>query len=521
VLGREVLLQVSDNGGPAGVLVIDGPMRQPLLDYLSGNTATEKYDLPRPASAVELVPHDARVSFEELFPANRREAMRLAVTEASERERLAQEFIQDQPETRESPLLPAPSTASRPPSGLEPFDRASSARAVSGRDVPVRDRASSPARYKELPRSISASRMTREMPPADPAGYRNAVPAPRSAIRPQPPRPPTPSQPLSPSPLASSFGPLSGRGPVWVRSYSPAGVADGSSTPQPPPSGRTTPGAPPIPSRRFLARSWSSTGSPFASVGQDSRCIRLRSVSPSPARLVPQSTTVAGTESRTPIQQPSPARFRPNVASDPQPNGHRPAGAVSPKVCASQPSALTAPRSVWPGAGQARGTRAVSPEGSARRGPGSRPTQYARRDDRNGPYTQREAWLQLRAALVVLARDSSSDDSSVDRIADLAEAAVGRVLSGNEQSTNEELRAAKAEISALRMERDDFEARLRQIANADETQSTAPLGGPSVSELQDKVGALWKMLDDALLEKQEVEKELRRARQQVGSDPVG
>lgn len=129
--------------------------------------------------------------------------------------------------------------------------------------------------------------------------------------------------------------------------------------------------------------------------------------------------------------------------------------------------------------------------------------------------------MQLRAALVVLARDKGSDDSSVDRVADLAEAAVGRVLSGNDQSRNEELLAAKAEISALRMERDDFEARLRQIANADETQSTTPAGGQSVSELQDKVGALWKMLDDALLEKQEVEKELRRVRQQAGSDLVG
>lgn len=220
------------------------------------------------------------------------------------------------------------------------------------------------------------------------------------------------------------------------------------------------------------------------------------------------------------MQQPSPARLRPTAPLEILQNG-RPAGAVSPKAGASQPSQLTAPRAGWSASAQTRGTRAVSPEGSARRGPYARPTHYARRDERNGPYTQREAWLQLRAALVVLARDKGSDDSSVDRVADLAEAAVGRVLSGNDQSRNEELLAAKAEISALRMERDDFEARLRQIANADETQSTTPAGGQSVSELQDKVGALWKMLDDALLEKQEVEKELRRVRQQAGSDLVG
>lgn len=98
VQGRPVRFEVSRNyTGRLEVLVVDGPLRQPLADYVAGKARNEAWSqVPAVQSALHALPERRRVSFEEVFPSNRAEAMEVAVMEAVAREQHAQEELSKQ-----------------------------------------------------------------------------------------------------------------------------------------------------------------------------------------------------------------------------------------------------------------------------------------------------------------------------------------------------------------------------------------------------------------------------------------
>lgn len=67
VQGRRIKLE-SGWGQP---LVVDGPLRQPLSDYIDGSGRHEAWQPPLVQSALHALPKARRVSFEELYPQDR------------------------------------------------------------------------------------------------------------------------------------------------------------------------------------------------------------------------------------------------------------------------------------------------------------------------------------------------------------------------------------------------------------------------------------------------------------------
>ena len=96
VQGRKIKMECSTRS--LEPLVVDGPLRQPLSDYLAGSEMNQIWE---PASLVQsalhALPKPHRVSFEELYPQNRTDAMRLAVLEANAREMHAKEQLSRSP----------------------------------------------------------------------------------------------------------------------------------------------------------------------------------------------------------------------------------------------------------------------------------------------------------------------------------------------------------------------------------------------------------------------------------------
>lgn len=129
VAGRFVHLEVAVGmvGRPT-VMVFDGPLHQPLQDYINGSSKNEAWpQVPVVQSALHAVPEAGRVSFEELFPTTRAEAMQLAMMEATSREEHARDHLRKvrtgcstpnasfSPGRRESPVtVPTPQVSNRP-----------------------------------------------------------------------------------------------------------------------------------------------------------------------------------------------------------------------------------------------------------------------------------------------------------------------------------------------------------------------------------------------------------------------
>ncbi|CAK9051149.1 Hypothetical protein (Fragment) [Durusdinium trenchii] len=95
VQGRRIKLET--RSWSLDPLVVDGPLRQPLSDYIAGSSRNESWEPPLVQSALHALPQARRVSFEELYPQNRTDAMRLAVLEANARERHAKEQLSRSP----------------------------------------------------------------------------------------------------------------------------------------------------------------------------------------------------------------------------------------------------------------------------------------------------------------------------------------------------------------------------------------------------------------------------------------
>eukprot|EP00929_Paragymnodinium_shiwhaense_P012886 TRINITY_DN120768_c0_g1_i1.p1 TRINITY_DN120768_c0_g1~~TRINITY_DN120768_c0_g1_i1.p1 ORF type:complete len:890 (+),score=91.76 TRINITY_DN120768_c0_g1_i1:155-2824(+) len=95
--GRTIrTIRVEVGTGLAGVpelVVVDGPLRQPLVDYVGGRQESEAWQTPVIQSALHVLPEKRRVSFEEVFPETRSQAMEVACAEAEARERHAQEQL--------------------------------------------------------------------------------------------------------------------------------------------------------------------------------------------------------------------------------------------------------------------------------------------------------------------------------------------------------------------------------------------------------------------------------------------
>lgn len=109
---RWVKIEVEAGGGSASLVVVDGPLRQPLADYLAHTGKNEAWtQVPVVQSALHALPARERVSFEEVFPKSRAEAMQLAVREAGARERFAQERLSAALRTRPSPSDASPGAA--------------------------------------------------------------------------------------------------------------------------------------------------------------------------------------------------------------------------------------------------------------------------------------------------------------------------------------------------------------------------------------------------------------------------
>ena len=102
VQGRRIKLESNGWGQP---LVVDGPLRQPLSDYIDGSGRHEAWQPPLVQSALHALPKARRVSFEELYPENRTDAMRLAVLEAQAREMDAKEQLSRSPSPDRRPAM--------------------------------------------------------------------------------------------------------------------------------------------------------------------------------------------------------------------------------------------------------------------------------------------------------------------------------------------------------------------------------------------------------------------------------
>lgn len=123
VKGRSVRLEVQHKDGVPSLVVCDGPLRQPFVDYVHGSANNEDYDVPIVQSALHAIPEGARVSFEEVFPDTRAEAMLVACMEAQAREELAQSQLAGGMKTPPLPSAavvaepqPAPTPVAEPPS---------------------------------------------------------------------------------------------------------------------------------------------------------------------------------------------------------------------------------------------------------------------------------------------------------------------------------------------------------------------------------------------------------------------
>lgn len=112
IRGRTVRLNlVPGEKGLPEVLVADGPLRQPLADYLAGSGRNETWpEVPVVQSALHGLRSEDRVSFEEVFPECRAEAMELAVMEAEARERDAKEKQEKEKHEQESKTPKAAAT---------------------------------------------------------------------------------------------------------------------------------------------------------------------------------------------------------------------------------------------------------------------------------------------------------------------------------------------------------------------------------------------------------------------------
>ncbi|CAJ1349111.1 unnamed protein product [Effrenium voratum] len=105
-------------------LVVDGPLRQPLSDYINGSSQNEAWTTPPMVqSALHALPQARRVSFEELYPSTRTDAMRLAVMEATAREMHAKDQLSRSPSPLSRSRVQSPTpvlqrAGARPPPAL-------------------------------------------------------------------------------------------------------------------------------------------------------------------------------------------------------------------------------------------------------------------------------------------------------------------------------------------------------------------------------------------------------------------
>jgi len=108
VRGRKVRLDIAQGStGSQELVVMDGPLQQPLGDYLSGSGLNEAWpESPAVQSALHGLPQAQRVSFEEVYPECRAEAMELAVLEAEAREQHAKEQMTSRVSNCPGPLAP-------------------------------------------------------------------------------------------------------------------------------------------------------------------------------------------------------------------------------------------------------------------------------------------------------------------------------------------------------------------------------------------------------------------------------
>lgn len=123
VQGRVVRLEATiGSSGTLEILVVDGPLRQPLADYVAGQARNEAWpQVPAVQSALHALPERRRVSFEEVFPETRAQAMEVAVMEAEAREQHAQEQLSKHPggsDSKTRGLSPAPAQGLAAPVGL-------------------------------------------------------------------------------------------------------------------------------------------------------------------------------------------------------------------------------------------------------------------------------------------------------------------------------------------------------------------------------------------------------------------
>ncbi|CAE7504384.1 unnamed protein product [Symbiodinium microadriaticum] len=203
VKGRAVKLQLAP--GRSGFLepfVVDGPLKQPLDDYLSGSGRNEAWmEPPMVQSALHALPRPHRVSFEELYPTNRMEAMLLAVMEADARETHAKQK-----------LSTSPSPEKRHRSCSNPPPPASASPGVPGPPLPAPaprvpfTRTAVPSVIRGLPMHMASATRGRPMESRSVSPQRRLPVSPVHARPSQAPRPPVlvfgtvPQSPQSPGP---------------------------------------------------------------------------------------------------------------------------------------------------------------------------------------------------------------------------------------------------------------------------------------------------------------------------------
>lgn len=221
VKGRAVKLQRAP--GRSGFLepfVMDGPLKQPLDDYLSGSGRNEAWmEPPMVQSALHALPRPHRVSFEELYPTNRMEAMLLAVMEADARETHAKQK-----------LSTSPSPEKRHRSCSNPPPPASASPGVPGPPLPAPaprvlfTRTAVPSVIRGLPTHMASATRGRPMESRSVSPQRRLPVSPVHARPSQAPRPPVlvfgtvPQSPQSPGPaipkVPEEFGPPPGAVPA-------------------------------------------------------------------------------------------------------------------------------------------------------------------------------------------------------------------------------------------------------------------------------------------------------------------
>eukprot|EP00397_Hematodinium_sp_SG-2012_P013714 GEMP01013934.1.p1 GENE.GEMP01013934.1~~GEMP01013934.1.p1 ORF type:complete len:590 (+),score=139.90 GEMP01013934.1:90-1859(+) len=98
--GRKIHLSLNME---EGIIVTDGPLKQPLADYITDSGKNQEYDVPERTSALDAISARDRTSFEEVFPSDRKEAMKVAVLEADTREALARKVLDLKPDLGKPP----------------------------------------------------------------------------------------------------------------------------------------------------------------------------------------------------------------------------------------------------------------------------------------------------------------------------------------------------------------------------------------------------------------------------------